>query len=33
VVVKQPEPVRPYTAATSYKAYKEYFERIYVCND
>jgi len=28
VVVKQPEPVRPYTGATSCKAYKEYFERI-----
>ena len=33
VVVKQPEPVRPYTGTTSYKAYKEYFERICVCND
>ena len=30
VVVKQPEPVRPYTSTTSYKAYKEYFERICV---
>jgi len=30
VVVKQPEPVRPYTCTTSYK---EYFERICVCND
>ena len=28
VVIKQPEPVRPYTGTTSYKAYKEYFERI-----
>jgi len=33
VVVKQPEPVRPYTGTTSYKAYKEYFEKICVCND
>jgi len=33
VVVKQPEPVRPYTGTTSYKAYKEYFERICVCNE
>ena len=33
VVVKQPEAVRPYTGTTSYKAYKEYFERICVCND
>ena len=33
VVVKQPEPVRPYTGTTSYKEYKEYFERICVCND
>ena len=33
VVVKQPEPGRPYTGAASYKAYKEYFERICLCND
>jgi len=33
VVVKQPEPVRPYTGTTSYKTYKEYFERICVCNE
>ena len=33
VVIKQPEPVRPYTGMTSYKAYKEYFERICVCNE
>jgi len=33
VVVKQPEPVRPYRGTTSYKVYKEYFERICVCND
>ena len=30
VVAKQPEPLRPYTGTTSYKAYKEYFERICV---
>jgi len=28
VTIKQPEPVRPYTGQLSYKAYKEYFERI-----
>ena len=33
VVVMQPESVRPYTCTTSYKAYKEYFERICVCNE
>jgi len=33
VDVKQPEPVRPYTGTTSYKAYKEYFERICVCDE
>jgi len=33
VVVKQPEAVRPYSGATSYKAYREYFQRICVCND
>jgi len=33
VIVKQPEPVRPYTGQSSYKAYKEYFERICVCNE
>ena len=33
VVVKQPEPVRPYTGTTSFKAHKEYFERICVSND
>ena len=33
MVIKQPEPVRPYTGTTSYKAYKEYFERICVCNE
>jgi len=33
VVIKQPEPVRPYTGTTSSKAYKIYFERICVCNE
>jgi len=33
VVIKQPEPVRPYTGTTSSKAYKEYLERICVCNE
>jgi len=32
VIIKQPEPVRPYTGATSYRAYKEYFLRICACN-
>ena len=32
-MIKQHEPVRPYTGTTSYKAYKEYFERICVCNE
>jgi len=32
VIVKQPEPVRPYTGATSYKTYREYFQRICSCN-
>ena len=32
VIIKQPEPVRPYTGATSYRAYKEYFLRICDCN-
>ena len=32
VFIKQPEPVRPYTGATSYKGYKEYFGRICACN-
>jgi len=27
-IIKQPESVRPYTGQSSYKAYKEYFERI-----
>jgi len=33
VIIKQPEPVRPYTGQSSYKAYKEYFERICLCNE
>jgi len=33
VVAKQPESLRPYTGTTSYKAYKEYFERICVCKE
>jgi len=33
IIVKQPEPVRPYTGQSSYKAYKEYFERICLCNE
>ena len=33
MVVKQPKPVRHYTSTTSYKAYKEYFKRICVCNE
>ena len=33
VIIKQPEPVRPYTGQSSYKAYKEYFERICLYNE
>ena len=33
IIVKQPEPVRPYTGQSSYKAYKENFERICLCNE
>ena len=33
VIIRQPEPVRPYTGQSSYKAYKEYFERVSLCND
>ena len=33
VIIKQPEPVRPYTGQSSYKAYKEYFERICLCSE
>ena len=33
VIIRQPEPVRPYTGQSSYKAYKEYFERVCQCND
>ena len=32
-IIRQPEPVRPYTGQSSYKAYKEYFERVSLCND
>lgn len=32
VIVKQPEPVRPYNGSTSYKSYREYFERLASCN-
>ena len=33
IIVRQPEPVRPYTGQSSYKAYKEYFERVCLCNE
>jgi len=33
IIVKQPEPVRPYIGQSSYKAYKECFERICLCNE
>jgi len=33
VIIRQPEFVRPYTGQSSYKAYKEYFERVCLCND
>jgi len=32
VIIRQHETVRPYTGATSYKTYKEYFSRIASCN-
>jgi len=33
IIAKQPEPVSPYTGQSLYKAYKEYFERISLCNE
>ena len=33
VIIRQPEPVRPYTGQSSYKAYKEYFKRVCLCNE
>ena len=32
IIVRQPKVVRPYTGATSYNAYREYFERLFQCN-
>jgi len=32
VVVKQPQPTKPYTGQTSWKQYKEYFTRLALCN-
>jgi len=32
VVVKQPQPTKPYTGQTSWKSYKEYFTRLPLCN-
>jgi len=32
VVVKQPQPTKPYTEKTSWKQYKEYFTRLALCN-
>jgi len=32
VVVKQPQPTKPYTGQTSWKSYKEYFSRLALCN-
>jgi len=32
VIIKQPEPVRPYNGSTSFKAYREYFGRVAACN-
>jgi len=32
VIVKQPQPVKPYTGQTSYKGFKEYFTRLALCN-
>ena len=33
VIIRQPEPVRPYTGQSSYKAYKKYFDRVCLCNE
>ena len=32
VIVKQPQPVKPYSGQTSYKGFKEYFIRLALCN-
>jgi len=32
MVVKQPQPTKPYTGQTSWKSYKEYFTRLALCN-
>jgi len=32
VIVKQPQPVKPYSGQTSYKGFKEYFARLALCN-
>jgi len=32
VVVKQPQPTKPYTSQTSWKSYKEYFTYLALCN-
>jgi len=32
VVVKQPQPTKPYTSQTSWKFYKKYFTRLTLCN-
>ena len=32
VIVKQPQPVKPYSGQTSYKGFKEYFARLVLCN-
>jgi len=32
VVVKQPQPTKPYTGQTSWKSYKGYFTRLALCN-
>jgi len=32
VVVKQPQPTKPYTGQTSWKSYKEYCTRLALCN-
>jgi len=32
VVVKQPQPTKPYTGQTSWKSYKQYFTRLALCN-
>ena len=33
MVVKQPQPTKPYTGQTSWKSYEEYFSSLALCNE